>query len=100
MLSFTSIHRSIFVNVTDHFSGRVMQPVGCVCVCVHVHFRILTLDSNAIRMVTVYTAVGHQGGYILYAGGSIAGVSGRRRWPPPTTLALTTLVAQCELSGR
>ena len=41
-----------------------------------------------------------QGGYIFYAGGSIAGVSCRRRWPPPTTLALTTLVAQCELSGR
>jgi len=36
----------------------------------------------------------------FYAGGSIAGVSCRRRWPPPTTLALTTLVAQCELSGR
>jgi len=34
-----------------------------------------------------------QGGYIFYAGGSIAGVSCRRRWPPPTTLALTTLVA-------
>jgi len=33
-------------------------------------------------------------------GGSIAGVSCRRRWPPPTTLALTTLAAQCELSGR
>ena len=42
----------------------------------------------------------HQGGYIFYAGGSIAGVSCRRRWPPPTTLALTTLVAQCELSRR
>jgi len=40
-----------------------------------------------------------QGGYIFCAGGSIAGVSCRRRWPPPTTLALTTLVAQCELSG-
>jgi len=40
-----------------------------------------------------------QGGYIFYAGGSIAGVSCRRRWPPPTTLALTTLVAHCELSG-
>jgi len=41
-----------------------------------------------------------QGSYIFYAGGSIAGVSCRRQWPPPTTLALTTLVAQCELSGR
>ena len=39
-------------------------------------------------------------GYIFYAGRSIAGVSCRRRWPPPTTLALTTLVAQCEHSGR
>ena len=42
----------------------------------------------------------YQGGYVFYAGGCIAGVSCRRRWPPPTTLALTTLVAQCELSGR
>ena len=41
-----------------------------------------------------------QGGYIFYAGGSIAGVSCRRRWPPPPILALTTPVAQCELSGR
>jgi len=36
---------------------------------------------------------------IFCAGGNIAGVSCRRRWQPPTTLALTTLVAQCELSG-
>jgi len=41
-----------------------------------------------------------QGSYVFYAGGNIAGVSCRRRWPPPTTFALTTLVAQCELSGR
>ena len=41
-----------------------------------------------------------QGGYIFYAGASIAGVSCRRRWPPPTTLVLTTLVAQCKLSRR
>jgi len=34
------------------------------------------------------------------AGGSTARVCCRQRWPPPTTLALTTLVAQCELSGR
>jgi len=39
-------------------------------------------------------------GYIFYAGGSIAGVSCRRRWPPPTTPGLTMLVAQCKLSGR
>jgi len=38
--------------------------------------------------------------YIFYAGGSVAGVNCRRCWPPPTTLALTTIVAQCELSGR
>ena len=49
---------------------------------------------------TRYTKRLNQGGYIFYAGGSIAGVSCGRRWPPPTTLALTTLVAQCELSGR
>ena len=30
--------------------------------------------------------------YIHYAGGSIADVSCRGRWPPPTTLALTTLL--------
>ena len=35
---------------------------------------------------------------LFYAGGSIANVSFRRRWPPP--LGLTTLVAQRELSGR
>jgi len=30
--------------------------------------------------------------YIFYAGVSLAGVSCRRRWPPPTTPALTTLL--------
>jgi len=32
--------------------------------------------------------------YIFYAGGSM---NCRQRWPLPTTLGLTTLVAQCEL---
>ena len=35
---------------------------------------------------------GHNTELYIYAGVSLAGVSCRRHWPPPTTLALTTLL--------
>jgi len=65
----------------------------CLSVCLsRVEACQILWESLPVRCV--------QGDYIFYAGGSIAGVSCRRRWPLPTTLALSTLVAQCELSRR
>ena len=34
-----------------------------------------------VRYSTTVTSLLHQGGYIFYAGASLAGVSCRRRWP-------------------
>jgi len=69
-------------------------------VVLYVGYKYQLSQMNPRDGIVLQTELDDQDGYIFYAGGSIAGVSCRRRWPPPTTLALTTLVAQCELSRR
>jgi len=49
-------------------------------------------DTLRTTSLTDTITQGHSPSQIFYAGGSTADVSCRQRWPPPTTLALTTLL--------
>ena len=54
---------------------------------IHTHARARTVRTAIIVIIIDYVCI-EQGGYILYAGASLAGVSCRRRWPRLLLLSL------------
>jgi len=70
-------------------AARDIMFLGCPSFCAYVLMRLRPVRGILTGLPSL--------SYIFYAGGS---VNCRRRWPLPTTLGLTTLVAQCELGGR